>query len=175
MKKISMKKISIQFLGVLMLTALSLTACGKSAKSPDKVSSNTATTAQSKTEVADADTAGGKVIYMTSEDFKKKVMDYQKHPDKWVFEGKRPVLIDFYATWCRPCRMTSPIVEQLAKEYNGKVDVYKIDVDKEQEVASVFGIESIPTFLFVPVKGQPTVQVGALDKATFEEIIKTIL
>ncbi len=122
-----------------------------------------------------AKSGAGKVNYLTTAEFKKKVMDYEKHPKEWVFEGDRPVIIDFYATWCRPCRMTAPVVEQLAKDYKGKIDFYKVDVDKEQELAATFGIESIPTFLFVPVKGQPTAQMGAMQKADFEAIIKSTL
>ena len=117
----------------------------------------------------------GKVGYLTTAEFKKKVMDYDLHPREWVFEGDRPVIIDFYATWCRPCKMTAPIVEDLAKDYNGKIDFYKVDIDNEQELAAVFGIQSIPTFLFVPAKGNPTMQMGAMQKEDFEKIIKSIL
>lgn len=169
-------RIKMQLLGTMMLAALSLTACGQSAKNDKSAETATAkTTAQADKTTTETGSEGGKAIYMTSADFKKKIMDYEKNPDKWVFEGKRPVLVDFYATWCGPCKRTSPIVEQLAKEYEGKVDVYKIDVDKEQEVSAAFGIQSIPTFLFIPVEGKPTVQVGALNKEQFEQIIKTIL
>ena len=117
----------------------------------------------------------GKVNYLTTEEFKKRIMDYEKHPQDWVFEGDRPVIIDFYATWCRPCRMTAPVVEKLAKEYQGKIDFYKVDVDKEQDLAAAFGIQSIPTFLFIPAKGKPTAQMGAMQKADFEEIIKSVI
>ena len=126
--------------------------------------------------MADNDYVGsGKVGYLTTTEFKKKVMDYDLHPREWVFEGDRPVIIDFYATWCRPCKMTAPIVENLAKDYKGKIDFYKVDIDKEQELAAAFGIQSIPTFLFVPVKGNPTMQTGAMQTGDFEEIIKSIL
>ena len=134
--------------------------------------------AQKKTETkpsTDKSSADGKVIYLTTSDFKQKVMDYETHPQEWVFAGHRPVVIDFYATWCRPCKMMSPIVEQLAKQYAGKVDFYKVDIDQEPELASVFGIQSIPTFLFIPMKGKPTAQMGMMEKEEMEKVIKGIL
>ena len=103
-----------------------------------------------------------KVKELTTEEFKSKVMDFEKHPSEWVFEGERPALIDFYATWCGPCKMTAPIVEQIAEKYDGKVDVYKVDVDKEQQLAAMFGIQSIPSLLFIPLKGEPQMSVGAM-------------
>ena len=84
-------------------------------------------------------------------------------------------IVDFYATWCRPCKMTAPVVEELAKDYKGKIDFYKVDIDKEQELATIFGIQSIPTFLFIPLNGQPTAQMGAMQKEDFEKIIKQVL
>ena len=118
--------------------------------------------------------ADGKVIYLTTADFKQKVMDYEAHPQEWVFAGHRPVVIDFYATWCRPCKMMSPIVELLAKQYAGKVDFYKVDIAQEPELASVFGIQSIPPFLFIPMKGKPTAQMGMMEKEEMEKVIKTL-
>ncbi len=115
------------------------------------------------------------VAELTAADFRKKVMDYEAHPQEWVFEGTRPAVIDFYATWCRPCKMMAPVVAQLAKDYAGKIDFYKVDIDKEQELAAVFGIQSIPTFLFVPMKGKPTMQTGALQREEFERIIKGVM
>ena len=117
----------------------------------------------------------GRVNELSTSEFKKKIMDYEKHPQEWVFEGKRPVIIDFYATWCRPCKMTAPVVEELAKDYQGKIDFYKVDIDKEQELAATFGIQSIPTFLFIPAKGTPTIQMGAMEKTDFERIIKSVI
>jgi thioredoxin len=98
--------------------------------------------------------------HLTREDFLKKVMNYEKNTEKWVFEGDKPCLIDFYADWCAPCRMTSPILEELAKEYGDQINIYKIDTQAEQELAMVFGIQSIPTFLFCPVEGQPVMSSG---------------
>jgi thioredoxin len=99
-------------------------------------------------------------IKLTKEDFLVKVMNYEKNTEEWVFEGDKPALIDFYADWCAPCRTTSPILEELAVEYAGKIDIYKIDTDKERELAAVFGIQSIPSFLFVPMEGRPTMSSG---------------
>ena len=115
-----------------------------------------------------------KVQYLTTSDFRIKIMDYESHPDEWVFAGSRPAIIDFYATWCGPCKMMAPLVESLAGKYAGKIDFYKVDIDQEPELASVFGIRSIPTFLFIPVKGKPSVQMGAMQKEDFEELIGKI-
>ncbi|MFW5477703.1 MAG: thioredoxin [Segatella copri] len=116
----------------------------------------------------------GKVQVLTASDFRKKIMDYEAHPDEWVFAGSRPAVIDFYTTWCGPCKMMAPVVESLAEKYAGKIDFYKVDIDQESELASVFGISSIPTFLFIPVKGKPSVQMGAMQKEDFEELIGKI-
>ncbi len=117
----------------------------------------------------------GKVQSLTASDFRKKIMDYESHPDEWVFAGSRPAIIDFYATWCGPCKMMAPMVESLAGKYAGKIDFYKVDIDQEPELASVFGIRSIPTFLFSPMKGNPTIQMGAMQKEDFEEIIGKVI
>lgn len=160
------------------MVAVAMTGCsqnkqtGKAAASVKK--ENIGATAEKKDGAA-TKPVDGKVNYLTTAEFKKNIMDYDKHPQEWVFEGDRPVIIDFYATWCRPCKMTAPIVEELAKEYQGKIDFYKVDVDKEQELAATFGIQSIPTFFFIPAKGNPTVQMGAMQKADFEEIIKSVI
>ena len=99
-------------------------------------------------------------VMLTKSDFLAKVMNYEKNPSEWVFEGDKPCLIDFYADWCAPCRTTSPILEELAEEYKGKIDIYKIDTEKERELAAVFGVQSLPTFLFVPMEGKPTMSSG---------------
>src|SRR5574344_667797 len=112
---------------------------------------------------------------LTLSEFKNKVMDYEKNPQEWSFKGNKPAIIDFYATWCGPCKATAPLLDSLAEEYAGKIDVYKVDVDKEQELASMFGIRSIPSLLFIPMKGKPRMQVGAMSRKDMEEIIKTDL
>ena len=109
---------------------------------------------------------------MTLEMFNERIMDMKNNPNKWAYKGTRPAIIDFYATWCGPCKITAPILDSLAFEYKGKLEVYKVDVDKQRELASMFGIESIPSLLFIPIKGQPLMQVGAMGRADLEKIIK---
>ena len=109
---------------------------------------------------------------MSLEMFNERIMDMKNNPNKWAYKGTRPAIIDFYATWCGPCKITAPILDSLAFEYKGKLEVYKVDVDKQRELASMFGIESIPSLLFIPIKGQPLMQVGAMGRADLEKIIK---
>ncbi len=101
-----------------------------------------------------------KPIHLTKQDFLDKVMDYEKNPEKWIFKGELPCLIDFYADWCAPCRITAPILEDLATEYAGKINIYKIDIQREQELAQVFGITGIPAFLYCPLEGNPSISSG---------------
>ena len=101
-----------------------------------------------------------KPIHITKQDFLDKVMDYEKNPEKWIFKGELPCLIDFYADWCAPCRITAPILEDLAAEYAGKINIYKVDIQREQELAQVFGITGIPAFLYCPLKGNPSISSG---------------
>jgi len=115
-----------------------------------------------------------KMEHLTAATFKQKVFDYDKNRE-WKFEGDKPCVIDFYADWCGPCKMVSPILEDLSKEYDGKVQIYKVDTDKEQELASIFGIRSIPTILFVPTEGQPQASLGALPKDSLKKAIDEIL
>lgn len=110
-------------------------------------------------------------ISLTKEDFAAKVFDY-KNNKEWSFRGDRPAIIDFYADWCGPCKMLSPIFEKLSKKYENRIDFYKVDTDKEQDVASVLGVKSLPTILFIPVDGKPKVSVGFLQEDAFENIIK---
>lgn len=97
---------------------------------------------------------------LTKQMFLDQIMDYETNPNEWIYKGDMPSLIDFYADWCRPCRITSPILEELAQEYEGKIKVYKIDVQAEQELASVFGIQSIPSFLYIPKNDTPVMSSG---------------
>ena len=112
--------------------------------------------------------------HLTKETFLSKVFDYEQNKE-WNFQGELPCLIDFYADWCGPCKMVAPILEELANEYEGKLDIYKIDTEKEAELASVFGVRSIPSLLFVPREGQPQMAMGALPKETFEKAFKEVL
>ena len=111
---------------------------------------------------------------ITKSEFTKKVADLEKNKD-WKFLGNKPTIIDFYATWCGPCKRLSPIMEQLAKEYNGKVQFYKVDVDKERELATMIEIQSIPSILFIPKKGKPIMAQGALPKAELKKTIDSNL
>jgi thioredoxin 1 len=104
--------------------------------------------------------------HLTKETFIEKIFDYEKETE-WKYKGERPAIIDFYADWCGPCKMVAPVIEQLSEEYKGLVDVYKIDTEDQQELASVFGIRSIPSLLFIPVGAQPQMAAGALPKDAF--------
>lgn len=112
--------------------------------------------------------------HLTKESFKEKVFDYEKEKE-WKFKGELPCIIDFYADWCGPCKMVAPVLEELSKDYAGKVDIYKVDTESEQELASVFGIRSIPSILFVPKEGQPQMSMGAMPKQSFVQAIDEIL
>jgi thioredoxin len=109
--------------------------------------------------------------HLTKEEFISNIFDYE-NKQEWEFAGKLPAIIDFYADWCGPCKSVAPILEELAVEYEGKIDIYKIDTEQEVELSGVFGIQSIPTFLFIPVTGNPMVQRGALPKNVFKQVIE---
>lgn len=112
---------------------------------------------------------------ITAKEFRQKVWDYREASGGFKFVGTRPVILDFYADWCPPCRKLSPKLEELAKKYNGQVDVYKINVDNEGELARVFGVKSIPMLLFIPIEGEPTQTLGDLPKSALEEGVQKIL
>ena len=117
---------------------------------------------------------------ITKADFLSKIMDYEKNPTQWVFKGDKPCIVDFYAAWCGPCRITSPILEELAQQYKGKINVYKVNVDRERELSQVFGISGIPAFLYCPMDGKPSMSSGiAGDKEQTKQMfinnIQTIL
>jgi thioredoxin len=113
--------------------------------------------------------------HLTVETFKEKVFDYEKNPDQWVFEGDKPCIIDFYADWCKPCKLIAPIMEDLANEYDGQVVIYKVNTEQQRELSRIFGIRSIPAVLFVPKEGQPQMSTGALPKETFTQVIDEFL
>ena len=114
------------------------------------------------------------VVYLTTEEFKDKVFNYTVNKE-WKYSGELPAIIDFYADWCGPCKMVAPILQEIAKDYQGKLIVYKVDTESERELASAFGISSIPTLLFVPMTGQPQAAMGALPRQSFDKAIKDVL
>lgn len=116
-----------------------------------------------------------KVIVLDEAAFKEKVWNYEANPDEWEFKGDIPAVVDFYADWCGPCKKVAPIMEKLAKEYDGKIIIYKVNTDHNRELSSVFGIRSIPSILYIPLAGQPAMEAGAKSeaqyKATFEDFL----
>lgn len=111
---------------------------------------------------------------LTKEKFLNKVFNYEENKE-WKFEGDKPCVIDFYADWCGPCKMVAPILEELSEEYAGKIDIYKIDTESEQELAAAFGIRSIPSLLFCPKGEKPQMAQGALPKDALKEAIDNVL
>ena len=112
--------------------------------------------------------------HLNMDTFKSKVFDFEKNTD-WKFEGDKPAVIDFYADWCGPCKMVAPILEELSKEYEGKIDIYKVDTEAEQELAGLFGVRSIPSILFIPMSDKPQMAAGALPKDTFKQAFADVL
>ncbi len=164
----------------ITLIAVSVLASCSSAQENEKhdqqlaVNSNTTIKKDVKTDKK------GKVIHLNKEQFLKKVMNFEKNTENWVYEGDLPCIIDFYADWCGPCRKAAPILDEIAKEYDGKIYVYKIDTQKERELAAAFNIKGIPAFLYVPMKGKPqmTSGIGRTTEATknmFKKNIEEIL
>ncbi len=155
---------------ILALGAISFQSCaGKAAKGGDPAATGTQVSVNE-----------GEDRLITKDQFLKEIWNYQESPDEWKFLGDQPVIIDFYADWCGPCKIASPILEEVAQEYKGKIKVYKIDTEKERELAGVFGIQSIPSFLYIPVKGKPVMMAGIgrskeQTKSMFIENIKTYL
>ena len=149
------------FLTIMIIAALFSTSC-TSAKQKQQITNKQEAKKMNTTE-------------LTLSEFKNKVMDFEKDPDNWNYKGDKPAIIDFYATWCGPCKATAPILDSLAEEYKDKIIVYKVDVDKEQELASMFGIRSIPSLLFIPMQGDPKMQVGAMGRMDLENAIKNTL
>jgi len=112
--------------------------------------------------------------HLTKETFQDKVFNYEKNKE-WKFEGELPCIIDFYADWCQPCKMVAPILEELSKEYDGKINIYKVNTEDQQELAAAFGIRSIPSLLFCPMGEQPQMAQGALPKDSFKQVIEDVL
>ena len=111
---------------------------------------------------------------LNKDTFKEKVFDYENN-EQWEYKGDKPAIIDFYADWCAPCKMLTPVLEDLSKSYEGKVKIYKVDTEKEPELSGMFGIRSIPSILFIPVDDKPQMANGALPKESLEKLIKDVL
>ena len=178
-KYIDMKKVALGIATVAFLTLSCTNGSATSLEQNEKESSNLVSGVVESS--GDNQTKGSdKPVNLTKQDFLEKVMNYEKNQSEWVYEGNLPALIDFYADWCGPCRMAAPVLEELAKEYEGKIHIYKVDTEKERELAGVFGIQSIPAFLFVPQEGKPTMSNGiaqtqADTKKMFKQMIDEIL
>ena len=113
------------------------------------------------------------IKHLDAKTFKEEIFNYEENQE-WQYKGERPCVIDFYADWCAPCKSLTPVIEELAEEYEGKVDFYKIDTENEKELAQIFGIQSIPTLLFVPLEGMPQMARGALPKESFVKAFKDV-
>jgi len=111
---------------------------------------------------------------LTKETFLEKVFNYEQNKE-WKFKGELPCIIDFYADWCGPCKMVGPVLKELAEEYLGKLNIYKVDTDAQQELAAAFGVQSIPSILFVPLNGKPQMSAGALPKNALKKAISEVL
>jgi thioredoxin len=116
-----------------------------------------------------------KTMELTKADFLAKVANFEANPAEWKYSGDKPAIVDFYATWCGPCKAVAPILEELADEYGEQIVIYKVDTDREQELAAAFGIRSIPSLLFVPMEGKPQMAHGAMSKSAFREAIDKVL
>jgi thioredoxin len=133
------------------------------------------TKAGNEPEIAGEEAVIDTVVVLNKADFLQKIYNYEKNRTEWVYEGNTPAIIDFYADWCGPCKMVAPILKDLAKEYKGKILIYKINTDKERELATAFGISSIPTYLLIPTKGEPQMARGAMPRESFVQIINEFL
>lgn len=133
---------------------------------------NTAENKDDKAKVETTKPEAGKPEFLTYDSFIEKIWDFKANPNEFVYKGKEPAIIDFYADWCGPCKRIAPIMEKIAKDYEGKVKVYKINTDQQKELARVFNITSIPLVIFIPKEGDPMQQIGALPEAEYYKIVK---
>jgi thioredoxin len=112
---------------------------------------------------------------LNMESFKNRVHNFEKNKNEWKFEGTKPCIVDFYADWCQPCKILGSILDHLSKEYDGKIDIYQVDIEAEPELSSAFSVRSIPSMLFVPMDEKPQMSAGLFDKKSLAEIIKDVL
>lgn len=148
------------FVLLIIVLSLALYECGTADGSDKNPGFNNATTSE--------------VVLLTNDTFKKMIFNYEVNKD-WKYEGKKPAIIDFYADWCPPCRQLSPLVEEIAREYSGKIDVYKVNTDNEKALAQNLGITNLPTLFFIPSEGKPQYIIGALPKENLVKAINEIL
>ena len=113
-------------------------------------------------------------INLTKDEFLRRIADFESNPNGFKFLGDKPALIDFFAPWCGPCKMLSPVLDELSEEYASKVDIYKVNIDNEEELAKIFGIRTVPTLLFIPMEGNPLRTMGAMPKAQLKELLDKI-
>lgn len=163
----------INILILTILTALVAMSCNnnKAEKQNGQVQKNP----KAENNIQKSDKKMAKTIHLTKAEFLQKVANYEANPDKWVYLGDKPCIIDFYADWCGPCKMVAPILEELAQEYDGQIYIYKVDTEAEMELASDFGIRSIPTLLFCPMGEAPQMAQGALPKDALKKAIDEVL
>ncbi len=162
---------------MLAVAVISLQSCNSTQAKNNEKENTTGTPVET---VSQNNSAEGGTVKLTKAKFLAEVWDYENSPKEWKFKGKKPALIDFYADWCAPCRTAAPILEEISKEYAGKVTVYKIDTQVEQELAAVFGIQGIPAFLYIPLNGKPSMTSGIArtkedTKKMFQENIANLL
>lgn len=156
-----------RYVTLAIMALFVLTSC--QAKQPD------ASNAKTSTKNTTNSTKKMGTIHLTKTEFLEKVVNYETNPTEWKYLGDKPCLIDFYADWCGPCKAVAPVLEELAKEYDGQIYIYKINTDQEQELAGAFGIRSIPSLLFVPMEGQPRMSMGAMPKDQLKQTIDEVL
>ncbi len=174
--------ISLAVVSVIVLTAaVMVTGCKKQPAEPtqsEPIGGSPAKPARPDTGITTGSKGGlngiGLVESLTKDSFLQKVFNYEQNKE-WKFEGKLPCIIDFYADWCAPCKMVEPILQELAQEYQGKLNIYRVDTQAQQELAAAFGIQSIPSMLFVPLNDKPQMAIGALPKKTLKKAIKEVL